>query len=202
MLFTKSPYILKHLFPSLVWHKERTKKTLYITFDDGPIPELTPWVLNELKKANAKATFFCIGDNVKKHPDVFKMIIDDGHSIGNHTFNHLSGWTTDTDTYLDNIKKCEDFFQTRLFRPPYGRITKPQISILKSQYSIVMWDVLSRDYNRRLSPFQCLHNAIDHAKEGSIVVFHDSLKAEKNLRYALPIALSYWAERGFELKGL
>ncbi|WP_142604303.1 polysaccharide deacetylase family protein [Solitalea koreensis] len=202
MYLVKTPYLLKKLYPSLIWNQSRKEKVLYITFDDGPIPQVTPFVLSELRKYNAKATFFCIGDNVNKHPEIFKQVISEGHSIGNHTFNHLNGWFTPTDEYIKNIEKCNKKVKARLFRPPYGRIRPTQILSLKNEFKIIMWDILSGDFDQELSPEDCYKNVIEQSENGSIIVFHDSLKAEPRLRYALPNALKYWTEQGYELKAL
>ena len=200
MYLIKSPLLLKWYYPSLLWNKSRTEKVIYLTFDDGPIPNVTDFVLKTLKVFNAKATFFCIGDNIVKHPEVFERVKNDGHAIGNHTFNHLKGWKTDNETYLQNTLKCQELTQTDLFRPPYGRIKKSQISNLKSQISglnIVMWDVLSGDFDTKLSPEKCYQNVIKHTENGSIIVFHDSLKAFDRLFYTLPKVLAYFTEKGF-----
>lgn len=217
MYLIKTPFLLKKLYPSsLIWNKARAHNVIYLTFDDGPIPIVTPWVLKTLKNFNAKATFFCIGENITKYPEIFTQLKADGHTIGNHTFNHLKGWTTDDKTYLENFRKCQLLTQTNLFRPPYGRIKFSQIKLLKNQVSsskyqddlqhnqisIVMWDVLSGDFDIKLSPEKCLKNAIKHTQNGSIVVFHDSLKAWDRLEYVLPKALKYWIEKGFEFKTL
>ncbi|WP_412466081.1 polysaccharide deacetylase family protein [Pedobacter sp. KLB.chiD] len=217
MYLIKSPLLLKWYYPSLLWNKSRTEKVIYLTFDDGPIPNVTDFVLKTLKVFNAKATFFCIGDNIVKHPEVFERVKTDGHAIGNHTFNHLKGWKTDDETYLKNTLKCQELTQSNLFRPPYGRIKKSQIrslelgawssefnalniSPLQTQHSklkIVMWDVLSGDFDINLSPEKCYQNVIKHTENGSIVVFHDSLKAFDRLAYALPRVLAYFTEKGF-----
>lgn len=205
MYLIKSPLLLKWYYPSLLWNKSRTEKVIYLTFDDGPIPNVTDFVLKTLKVFNAKATFFCIGDNIVKHPEVFERVKNDGHAIGNHTFNHLKGWKTDNETYLQNTLKCQELTQTNLFRPPYGRIKKAQISNLKSQISelkIVMWDVLSGDFDTQLSPEKCYQNVIKHTENGSIIVFHDSLKAFDRLYYALPKVLAYFSEKGFTFSTL
>lgn len=205
MYLAKTPILLQWLYPSLRWHQARNEKKLYLSFDDGPIPEITPWVLAELDKVGAKATFFCIGDNVRKHPEIFQLLKEKGHRIGGHTFNHLNGWQTATEQYLNNIKDCDHYFQTDLFRPPYGRIKRSQVSAvqqLPQHYQIIMWDVLSGDFDQKISPTTCLHNVLKNAQNGSIIVFHDSLKAEKNLRYTLPIALSYWKEHGYSFATL
>jgi peptidoglycan-N-acetylglucosamine deacetylase len=206
------PFILPLLYPSLVWKIPTLGKDLFLTFDDGPIPGPTDFVLETLKKYSCKATFFCIGDNVSKHADVFKKVVNDGHVIGNHTFNHLKGWSTSLEKYVDNVKQCEDEFRSRyfagtnfeprnskLFRPPYGRITRRQVKALK-EYKIVMWDVLTVDYNKNLSAEACLQNSIRATRPGSIIVFHDSLKAEKNLTYALPRFIEHFQSQGFSFK--
>lgn len=217
MYLIKTPFLLKKLYPSsLIWNKAKAHKVIYLTFDDGPIPIVTPWVLKTLKNFNAKATFFCIGENITKYPEIFTQLKADEHAIGNHTYNHLKGWITDDKTYLENFSKCQLLTQTNLFRPPYGRITFSQIKLLKdqvstrkyqddlqhNQISIVMWDVLSGDFDIKLSPEKCLRNVIKHTQNGSIVVFHDSLKAWDRLEYILPKALKYWIEKGFEFKTL
>ena len=189
-----------------------------MTFDDGPIPNVTDFVLKTLKAFNAKATFFCIGDNIKKHPDVFERVKNDGHAIGNHTFNHLKGWKTDDKTYIQNTLKCQELTQTNLFRPPYGRIKKSQLRSLKSLVlgseshsglktidsglNIVMWDVLSGDFDTNLSPEKCCQNVIKHSENGSIIVFHDSLKAFDRLEYALPRVLKHFTDKGFVFSSL
>ncbi|MBO9675156.1 MAG: polysaccharide deacetylase family protein [Sphingobacteriaceae bacterium] len=217
MYLIKSPLLLKWYYPSLLWNKSRTEKVIYLTFDDGPIPNVTDFVLKTLKVFNAKATFFCIGDNIVKHPEVFERVKADGHAIGNHTFNHLKGWKTDDKTYLENTLKCQELTQTNLFRPPYGRIKKSQIRSLKlgvwgpefktpnntklktenSQLQIIMWDVLSGDFDINLSPEKCYQNVIKHTENGSIIVFHDSLKAFDRLAYTLPKVLAYFTDKGF-----
>ncbi|GAB3932975.1 polysaccharide deacetylase family protein [Mucilaginibacter myungsuensis] len=200
MYLVKTPWALKKLYPALTWNKERDKPQIYLTFDDGPIPIVTPFVLNILKQYNAKATFFCIGDNVAKHPDVYQAVVDAGHRIGNHTFNHLKGWKTDDDTYTQNFIKCDDLLHTDLFRPPYGRIKRTQIQRLKAvkpDLEIIMWDVLSGDFDLNLKPEVCLANVIKHTGNGAIIVFHDSLKAFPRLEYVLPKALAHWADKGY-----
>lgn len=199
MLFlTKTPYLLKKLYPKqLIWNKPRNKKTIFLTFDDGPIPIVTPWVIKTLKKFEAKATFFCIGDNIKKHPEIFEQLKAEGHQIGNHTFNHLKGWSTNDQIYFDNFQKCQALTNTNLFRPPHGRIKRSQIKILKEQTQIIMWDVLSGDFDPSVSPDKCLKNTLKHTENGSIIVFHDSLKAWERLEYALPKALAYWKNEGY-----
>lgn len=189
----------------MLWNKSRNEKVIYLTFDDGPIPNVTDFVLKTLKVFNAKATFFCIGDNIIKHPDVFNRLTKDGHAIGNHTFNHLKGWITDNESYIQNALKCQQLTKTNLFRPPYGRIKKSQIKLLKShipKLNIVMWDTLSGDFDLTLAPEKCYKNVINNARNGSIIVFHDSLKAFDRLKYALPLVLKYFSEKGFQFSSL
>jgi len=201
MYLVKSPLLLKWYYSSLTWNKSRDHKVIYLTFDDGPIPDVTEFVVKTLKSFNAKATFFCIGDNIRKHPDIFNKIKNDGHQIGNHTFNHLKGWETSDDSYLSNFQLCQQLTGTNLFRPPYGRIKKSQIAKISSLYpgmEIVMWDVLSGDFDIALSPENCFKNVVKHAKNGSIIVFHDSLKASERLKYALPKVLKYFTDLGYQ----
>ena len=202
MYFANSPFWLKWIYPTLLWHKSRKEKTVFLSFDDGPIPDVTPFVLNTLKSFNAKATFFCIGENVVKHPEIYKQILADGHSVGNHTYNHLKGWDTKNEIYLDNITRCAKLVKSNLFRPPYGRAKKSQLTVLNTQYSIIMWDVLSGDFDTKISPRKCLQNVLDHTKNGSIIVFHDSIKAFPRLEYALPLALEQLASKGFQFKSI
>lgn len=206
MYLVKSPWLLKKFYANnLIWDIPKDDKTIYITFDDGPIPIVTPFVLETLKKFSAKATFFCIGDNIDKHPDIFKQIIAEGHGVGNHTYNHLKGWETATENYISNALKCQKLTQSNLFRPPYGRIKKDQIKQLRSNIEglkIIMWDVLSGDFDINLSPEKCLQNVLKHTKPGSIVVFHDSLKAKDRMEYTLPRALAHWQKAGYTFKAL
>ncbi|MDP3467888.1 MAG: polysaccharide deacetylase family protein [Daejeonella sp.] len=205
MYLSYSPFWLKWLYPTLTWHRSRKEKYVYITFDDGPIPVVTPFVLNTLKKFNCKATFFCIGENIVKHPSIITELIAQGHTVGNHTYNHLRGWNLADSDYLDNIKKGATLTGARLFRPPYGRIKKSQIKRIRKylpETEIVMWDVLSGDFDDTISKEQCVSNVLRHCKNGSIIVFHDSLKAFKRLEYALPLILENLSEKGFQFKML
>jgi peptidoglycan/xylan/chitin deacetylase (PgdA/CDA1 family) len=201
----KTPWFVKLLYPSLLWNKARDGDRIFVTFDDGPIPIVTPYVLNILKKHKAKATFFCIGDNVRKHPDIFEQVKNDGHAVGNHTFNHLRGWATDDKVYLDNFLKADELIHSNLFRPPYGRIKRSQIKLLRQErpdLQIVMWDILSKDYDKNLDPETCLKNVLKYTRPGSIVLFHDSLKAFDRLEYVLPRAMEEWSGRGWEFSSL
>lgn len=186
-------------------------KVLYLTFDDGPIPDITEYVLEELDHYQAKATFFCVGDNIFKYPAVYRKILEKGHQTGNHTFNHLKGWKTGDEDYLLNIQRCQqemdlhlDIAQSPsdLFRPPYGLIKRSQIKQIRDQYQIIMWDVLTGDFNKDLSCEKCLHKAIKYTQQGSIIIFHDSIKAERNLKYALPRFLDHFKNKGYRFEVL
>jgi len=201
--------LIKKLFPKYIWEMPDSEKKIYLTFDDGPTPEITQWTLAQLRQYNAKATFFCIGDNIEKHPDIFKKVIAEGHSIGNHTFNHLNGWKTKTETYIQNTKQCNDSIcnlttdNCKLFRPPYGKIKKSQAKILLEQgYKIIMWDVLSADFDPEITPEKCLENVLSNIRPGSIIIFHDSIKAFKNLEYTLPKTLAYLKENGYNCEAV
>jgi peptidoglycan/xylan/chitin deacetylase (PgdA/CDA1 family) len=194
--------ILKWLFPQYTWNIPSSEKVIYLTFDDGPIPEVTPWVLQTLSDFHAKATFFCVGDNVRKHPDNFKAILDAGHTVGNHTHHHLNGWKTPLDVYLTDVKKAENYIASSLFRPPYGRLLPRQASALLESKSIIMWSVLTRDYAASLPPESCLRRSIKKTTPGAIVLFHDSLKAEKNLKYVLPRYLAHFKALGYRFAAL
>ncbi|HXI01230.1 MAG TPA: polysaccharide deacetylase family protein [Sphingobacteriaceae bacterium] len=202
MFFVKSPFWLRWIYPSLIWHKPRGDKSIYLTFDDGPVPVVTPFVLHTLKNFNAKATFFCIGENAEKNSGIYEQVLQAGHAVGNHTYNHLKGWHTGDKEYIQNVDRCSNVVHSNLFRPPYGRGTRSQYSILKSQYSIIMWDVLSGDFYENLTPENCLKNVIKNTRSGSIVVFHDSLKAYPRLKYVLPLALAYWQKEGYSFEVL
>ncbi|MGY4386644.1 peptidoglycan/xylan/chitin deacetylase (PgdA/CDA1 family) [Pedobacter sp. UYP24] len=205
MYLIRSPQLLKWYYPQLTWNKKRDHKVIYLTFDDGPIPDVTDFTLKTLKSFGAKATFFCIGDNIYKYPYIFESIKNAGHSIGNHTFNHLKGWITPNELYLDNFQKCQSQTCSNLFRPPYGRIKKSQISAIRFAYpnmKIIMWDVLSGDFDPNLDPHQCYLNVVKHTRNGSIVVFHDSLKASPRLYYALPKVLEYFSRLGYCFESL
>jgi len=193
----RPPYLLRIFYNELIWRFSVSEKKIYLTFDDGPIPEITPWVLSVLEKYQIKATFFCIGDNVKKHPEVYQEILTKGHAVGNHTFNHIKGWNFSTEAYIENTKECAALVNSNLFRPPYGRIKKSQIKALLPNYKIIMWDVLSQDYDKLISKEKVYRNVINGARNGSIIVFHDSLKAAERLKYALPKSIEYLLKRGF-----
>ncbi|MEM7102411.1 MAG: polysaccharide deacetylase family protein [Bacteroidota bacterium] len=202
MYLVKTPRFIQRLFPHFVWKVPTKQRELFLTFDDGPIPEVTPWVLKTLEQFNAKATFFCVGDNVKKHPEVYEQIIKKGHAVGNHTFNHFNGWQSESLPYCQNVQKCSKLVESRLFRPPYGRLKPTQAQIINRSYDIIMWDVLSGDFDQKLSKEQCLRNVIDYARKGSVVVFHDSIKAKENLMYVLPKVLEHFSKHGFTFRSL
>lgn len=193
---------LSFFYPSLLWHVPVKDKILYLTFDDGPIPEVTPWVLEELKKRNVKATFFCIGDNVRKYPMIFQSIRENGHTTGNHTYHHLNGWNTADKKYSEDIELANKLISSRLFRPPYGKIRISQISALKKKYRIVMWDVLSKDYDINLNGEHCYQRVIKSAQPGSVIVFHDSLKAQDRIRFALPKVMDHFIKMGYTFAAL
>lgn len=198
----KIPKIVEAYYPNLLWRIPTDKKELYLTFDDGPTPYVTKWVLDILNEYNAKATFFCLGKNVKNHPVIFKRILREGHRIGNHTYNHNNGWNSSNYKYVKSVMKCDNQVASNLFRPPYGRIKKTQIRRLKDRFKIIMWDVLSQDYDHKISPEKCLDIVLSQSKNGSIVVFHDSRKASKNLKYTLPILLKTFTEKGYVFRSI
>ena len=173
-------------------------KTVYLTFDDGPIPEVTSWLLNLLEQEDVKATFFCVGENVQKYPAIYKQILANGHSVGQHTYNHLPAFKSNKKDYQENVLAAQELIKTDLFRPPHGQIWPSQLIKMRKHYRIVLWDVLSGDFDQSISPEKCLDNVINKVRNGSVIVFHDSLKAEKNLRQALPRAIRYMKDDGYE----
>ena len=193
----KTPRIVKWPYPELFWHLDTSEKRVVLTFDDGPVPGVTDFVLDQLKTFRARALFFVVGSNAEKQSALLKRITDEGHLIGNHTYNHISGWKSDDAAYFENIALCEEVVESVYFRPPYGRIRKSQIRKIKEQYSIVMWDVLSGDFDKTLSGDQCARNVIDNVQPGSVIVFHDSLKAWKRLKTALPLVLQNLSDQGY-----
>lgn len=201
----KTPGWLKKLYPGCIWDMPEKEKTLYLTFDDGPHPEVTPFVLEELKKYNARATFFCIGENVAKYPEIYDQLLSGGHSTGNHTYNHVNGWKTTDKLYLENIIAAEEHIRSNLFRPPYGRMRKSQIKLLKQQnpeMKIIMWNILAGDWDAAISPALCFDRIKRKISQGDIIVFHDSEKAFDRMKYALPRVLKLFSESGFLFKEL
>ena len=202
MFIEQPPFFYRMLFPETIWRIPGDKKTVYLTFDDGPIPQVTPWVLDVLDYYEVKATFFCVGDNVAGYPNLFQVIRDRGHQVGNHTMNHVKGMSMSPEKYVRNVMNAHDLIQSRLFRPPHGHMLPGQAKLLKKDFSIIMWDVVTRDYSNKLSGEQVFGNVKRYARNGSIIVFHDSIKAERNLHYALPRTINWLRENGFLFKTL
>jgi peptidoglycan/xylan/chitin deacetylase (PgdA/CDA1 family) len=191
------PKLLRNLLPKCYWSLPNRQNKIYLTFDDGPTPEVLPFILQILDKYEVPATFFCVGENMSKYPDLVKEILKRNHVIGNHTNNHISGWRTKNETYFENIEKANSVYSSKLFRPPYGRLRKSQANHLSKKYKIIMWDVLSYDYDKNVLPEICYRNVIDTAKSGSVIVFHDNKKAYQNLQYALPHSIAFLLHKGF-----
>lgn len=191
------PRFLRPLFGKLTWRVKTDSKLIYLTFDDGPVPEVTPQVLDILDEYGWKATFFCVGDNVRKYPEVYQEVLRRGHRVGNHSFNHIRGYRYSVEDYVANVQKASAYIESRLFRPPHGRITFSQIKALKEDYDIVMWDVITYDYDKKKKAEQILRTVRNYLRKGSIVVFHDSIKAKENVLTVLPQALAYWKEKGY-----
>ena len=210
MILHKTNFLMRALYPDFIWRKTTQEKKIYLSFDDGPIPEITEFVLETLSQFGAKATFFSIGDNIRKHPHIFEKVVAEGHTIGNHTFNHLRGWDTPDEVYLDNVKQCDVQISSlviqpsdkKLFRPPHGRIKRRQAKTLLPEYDIIMWDVLTADYATEMTPESVLTKAIKYTESGSIVLFHDSIKANKNMSFALPRFLEYFSEKEFRFESI
>lgn len=199
----KTPDWLKRIYLKCVWHIATTEKILYLTFDDGPHPEATNFVLDTLDAYNARASFFCIGKNVEEHPDLYNRLLEKGHAVGNHTFDHLNGWTTNNKTYFNNIEQAQKLINTTLFRPPYGKISFKQVKYLLAKipsFKIIMWSVISADFDTGISKEKCLQNVLKNCEKGSIIVFHDSEKAFENLKYALPRVMAHFANLGYSFK--
>jgi len=200
MYWHKTPSWLRNLYPGFTWHKPGADKKIFLTFDDGPVPGVTEWVLDQLARYQVKATFFCVGDNIRKYPEVFSGVRRQGHTVGNHTFHHLNGWKTRPEEYLKNTELCQKLLGTdkKIFRPPYGRVTRKQARQLQQAgYEIVMWDVLSGDFDLNLAPEKSLQKSIQATTDGSIVVFHDSHKAKGILTHVLPRYIEYFLEKGY-----
>lgn len=206
MYLIKTPFLLSAFYANCVWKKPTTEKVIYLSFDDGPHPKATPFVLEQLKNFNAKASFFCIGKNVALYPSILEQIKREGHTIGNHTMHHLNGWKTDDEYYLNDIKVARTLLDTNFFRPPYGRVKKSQIKKIQADpflpHQIIMWDVLSGDFDTKISGEQCLKNVLDNTEPGSIIVFHDSDKAWERMHFALPKVLAHFREQGYRFDAL
>ena len=209
LLLTKPPALLRSVYRHCMWSVPTAENVIYLTFDDGPIPDVTPAVLDTLKQYNAKATFFCIGKNIDANPDIFQRIMNEGHSIGNHSYDHLNGWQTANEEYYNNVEKCTETLRAHaaphpdhLFRPPYGKLKPAQYKFLKNRYKIVLWDVLTFDFDVKMSGEKVLNNVISYAGPGSIIVFHDSLKAQQRVEYALPKVLEHFSAKGFKFEKL
>jgi peptidoglycan/xylan/chitin deacetylase (PgdA/CDA1 family) len=207
--FYRTPPFFKFFSKHLEWKIKTDKKEIFLTFDDGPIPGLTPYIVDQLEEFGAEATFFCVGDNVTKFPEIFKLVVEGGHAVGNHTFNHLKAWSTSMTAYLENVQKCQGVLIENglasgrpLFRPPHGQITPRSINALKQTYRIIMWDVLSYDFSKTHSAEKSLDKIIKMTRPGSIVVFHDNYKAEEKLKYVLPKYLRHFSELGYRFKKL
>jgi len=196
------PDMLRPFMGKLLWRKSSSEKVIYLTFDDGPVPEVTPLVLDLLDEYNLKATFFCVGENVEKYPGIYNEVLKRGHRTGNHTYNHLKGVSVSTDEYVANVEKAALSIESNLFRPPYGRLKSKQRKALKAGYEIVMWDVITHDYNSNLSPITIMQNIKRYSRNGSLVVFHDSVKAERNMLTVLPLAIEYWNSKGYRFETL
>jgi len=202
MYFLTSQWFIKIFYPSLVWNIPTKEKTIFLTFDDGPTPEITEKVLDLLKQYNAKATFFCLGKNVAAHQDIYQSIINQGHATGNHSYNHLHGWKTDDAIYFDDVQKCNEEVNSHLFRPPYGRIKFSQIKKLKQNYKIIMWDILSGDFDKNLSKEKSLSVLLNNIRKDSIVVYHDSIKGSEKMFHSLPIILEQFSAKGFRFDSI
>ncbi len=200
MFIEQPPELVRRMYPQAIWRMSPKEKAVYLTFDDGPIPRMTPWVLDVLDKYDIKATFFLVGDNVRKHPEEFEMLRAGGHRIGNHTFNHIRGFECSTKSYLANTEKASRLIQTDIFRPPHGHLRRSQYELLRRKYKIIMWDLVTRDYSKHLNGKQVFEKVKKYARNGSIITFHDSVKSEKNTMYALPRSIEWLLEHGYEFK--
>jgi len=200
MFIERPPVIYRTLFPGAIWRINSSEKCVYLTFDDGPVPEITPWVLDLLDKYNIKATFFCVGDNVRKYPEIYQQVLDRGHFVGNHTFHHKQGICCRTKNYVLNADLATRYINSKLFRPPHGHMRFRQALKLRKDYKIIMWDVVTRDYSWRLNAEQVFRNVKKYTRNGSVIVFHDSVKAEPRMKEALPKSIEWLLEQGYTFK--
>lgn len=202
MFFERPTWLLSRIYPNGIFRKNPEDRSVYLTFDDGPIPELTTWILDFLDSRGIKATFFMVGHNVQKYPDMYEQIVQRGHAIGNHTFNHVRSMHMRNPDFIDNVRKCDSLFKTRLFRPPHGIMRRWSYRYMKEEYDIVFYDVITRDYNPKIKPSKILWIVKHYTRNGSIIVFHDSLKSERNLKIVLPKAVDWLTEQGYAFKTL
>ena len=200
-MFIEQPAVyLRWLYPRALWRMDRHERAVYLTFDDGPIPEATPFILDVLKEHGVKATFFMVGDNVRKYPDLYQRVLDEGHQVGNHTHNHISGLRRSLREYSYNVEKANAYIKSNLFRPPHGWMRIPQYALLRRKYKVVMWDLVTRDYSKWMTAENVISNVKRYARNGSIITFHDSLKSIDKLRTALPESIKWLKEQGYEFK--
>lgn len=201
MYLVKTPIFIQKIFESCTWRIE-SDHNIYLTFDDGPDPAITPFVLETLRSFNAKATFFCIGENAKVYPKLVEQIRDEGHAIGNHSYSHISGWSTNTKNYLNDVEKCNELIKSKLYRPPFGRLKPTQLKALKQDYEIIMWDVMAGDFESQLSPDKCLNNITQNATAGSIILLHDNLKSVDKIKFVLPKVLMHFESEGLKFESI
>jgi peptidoglycan/xylan/chitin deacetylase (PgdA/CDA1 family) len=202
MYAVKTPALVKALYSDFIWNLNRKENSVYLTFDDGPHPQITLEVLNLLAEANAKGTFFCVGANIEKYPETYNRVLAEGHSVGNHTYDHMNGWKNSNAAYYRSILKCKNYTNSKLFRPPHGKITRTQAKAVKKKFDIVMWDVLSADFDKSVPKEKCFENVVRNIKPGSIVIFHDSEKSSEKMLYTLPKVLAFIAEKNWNLKAI
>lgn len=201
-LMVRPPQLFRRLYNGAVWRMDRNEKKIYLTFDDGPVPGVTTEALSVLKQHNIRATFFCVGENVQKHPEIFQQIITDGHSVGNHTMHHVDGWKLSWRDYMRDVKECSAVFSSQLFRPPYGHMRRSHFATLSRRCKVIMWDVLTYDFDKSYAPEHCLELALMNSRPGSVVVFHDSEKAKERMLYALPRYIEVMKQSGYTFEAL
>jgi peptidoglycan/xylan/chitin deacetylase (PgdA/CDA1 family) len=202
MFIEQPPWLYRMFFRGVIWRIPAKEKCVYLTFDDGPIPEVTPWVLDLLDKYGIKATFFCVGENVSKYPETYRMVLERGHRVGNHTYNHIQGVRYRSKDYMKNVGQAAEWIQSDLFRPPHGHMRLPQLSRLRKKYKVIMWDVVTRDYSPHMTPQGVLNAVKKYTRNGSVVVFHDSLKSAGRMKEALPQSIEWLLSQGYRFKAL